>query len=97
MERCSGGGAYRPKRGHILEMISLLRNRVRLQKLTLSFTSKREFRALVVWGTNVAKARSCSSAPMLITKHGRTLAAIPRSTIHTSPRRGSFMDRFFPI
>ena len=34
-------------------------------------------------------------APMLITKHGRTLAVIPRSTIHTSPRRGSFMDRFF--
>ena len=66
------------------------------RKRTLRFTSNREFRMLVVCGTKVARARYVLvPAPMLITKHGRTLAVIPRSTIHTSPRRGSFMDRFF--
>ena len=42
-------------------------------------------------------ARSSSCAGTLNTKHGLTLAARPRSTIQTSPRRGSAMLRFFSI
>jgi hypothetical protein len=34
---------------------------------------------------------------MLIARPGRTLAAKPRSTIHTSPRCGSGTLGFFPV
>lgn len=51
-------------------------------------TSNRELRELVVCGTKVASARSTSSAGMLMTSAGRTLAVMPRSTNQISPRFG---------
>ena len=50
--------------------------------------SNRELRELVVCGTNVTRARSTSSAGMLMTSAGRTFAVMPRSTNQISPRFG---------
>jgi len=50
------------------------------------FTSNRVACTLVVCGTTVIRTRSRGSVGTLITTHGRTLAAMPRSTIHTDPR-----------
>src|SRR5262245_52709700 len=41
---------------------------------------------LVVWGTTVTSTRSSGWIGTLRIRHGRILAAIPRSTIHTDPR-----------
>ena len=45
--------------------------------------------ALVVWARTVTSARSFGpAAGTLKIKHGRIFATMPRSTSHTSPRRG---------
>ncbi len=51
-------------------------------------TSKREPRVLVVCGTSVVSARSASPTETFKIRQGRVLAAMPRSTSHTSPRDG---------
>jgi hypothetical protein len=67
------------------------------KKRSSSGTSNLEFRVLVVCGIRVTKARSCSKAGTLNTKQGRTFAAIPKSTNHTSPLRGSAIFALFSI
>jgi len=58
-------------------------------------TSKSDPRALVVWVTTVARTRSLGPVPgMLKIKHGRIFAIMPRSTSHTSPRRGFAIASF---
>src|SRR5438876_586014 len=49
-------------------------------------TSNRVPCTLVVCGTTVTNTRSCGSVGMLRIRHGRTFAAMPRSTIQTDPR-----------
>jgi hypothetical protein len=56
------------------------------RKRVVIATSKRDPRGLVVCATIVMSARSCSATGTLRTRHGRTFAASPRSTNHTSPR-----------
>ena len=58
------------------------------RKPTVTSASNCDWRGLVVCGTRVTSARSVSAAGTLMTRAGRTLAVIPRSTSHTSPRRG---------
>jgi hypothetical protein len=62
------------------------------QEGTDTAASNRDWRGLVVCGTSVTKARSLSSAGMLMTSAGRTFAAMPRSTNQTSPRRGDVIQ-----
>jgi hypothetical protein len=65
---------------------------------TFDCTSNRDCRVLVVCGMRLVKTRSFgSSAEMLITKHGRTFATIPKSTSHTSLRAGVVATQFLRI
>src|SRR2546427_3460326 len=71
--------------------------RAGMKKRNVRLTSKRVPRTLVVWETSVTSARSWSNAGILSTRQGRTFAANPKSTIHTSPRRGSATPGLFLV
>ena len=68
---------------------ALDQKRAWFKKGAFTETSYSEPRSSVVCGTTVVSTRSASPKGALTTSTGRTLAAIPRSKSHTSPRRGA--------
>jgi len=62
------------------------------RKGTGTVASNRDWRGLVVCGMIGISARSVSPAGTLTTTAGRTLAAMPRSTSQTSPRRATVIQ-----